>query len=88
MSDELLDKIRTRRKDEAIARALRALEQTESPEVELILGRLYEAGEAVPKSMEEAVRLYREGASHGSAECMLRLAMLYEHGDAVPKDMD
>jgi uncharacterized protein len=50
------------------------------------MGRLNEAGEALPKNKELAVSWYRKSAMQGYTEAQGRLGSLYEAGDGVEKN--
>ena len=50
------------------------------------LGYLYETGEGVNQSWEEAVKLYRQAADQGSAQAQFNLAQCYENGTGVRKN--
>lgn len=57
-----------------------------SAEATYRLGRFYEAGQGVPKSLEEARRRYGLAAETGHKDALLRLATLAEEGVGGPVD--
>ncbi len=57
----------------------------ESPEFEVILGKIYENGFEVAKNEAVALSLYRKAAAQGSARAMYQLGFAFEYGVGVPK---
>src|SRR5262249_59993469 len=51
------------------------------------LGRLYSAGQGVPRNEVEAVSWYRRAAAQGDPEFQWQLGLKYLHGLGVPPDI-
>lgn len=52
------------------------------------LGVMYDLGEGVPQSSEQAVKWYQLSAEQGYADAQNNLAVMYENGEGVPTNYD
>lgn len=52
------------------------------------LGIMYDLGEGVPQSSEEAAKWYRLSAEQGYADAQNNLGVMYENGEGVPRNYD
>ena len=66
------------------ARLFRPLAEQGEPQAQLKLGWLYEKGQGVQQSDQEAVKWYRKAAGQGNAEAQTLLGAMYLN--AVPQD--
>jgi hypothetical protein len=58
------------------------------PKAELLLGSLYESGEAGEKDMSKALALYRKAAEAHEPHAGCRIADMYREGRGVPQDQE
>ena len=56
------------------------------PRGQYALAIMYDLGEGVPQSSEEAVKYYRLSAEQGYADAQFNLGLMYHNGEGVPKD--
>jgi TPR repeat protein len=63
----------------------RAAEQADAP-AQLNIGDMYERGEGVTQSLEEAAKWYRLAADQGDSTAQLRLGKMYAAGEGVPRE--
>jgi uncharacterized protein len=52
------------------------------------LGVMYDLGEGVPQSEEQAAKWYQLSAEQGHADAQNNLGVIYEEGEGVPKNYD
>jgi TPR repeat protein len=52
------------------------------------LGIMYDLGEGVPQSAEQAAKWYRLSAEQGHADAQNNLGVMYEEGEGVPRNYD
>ena len=72
----------------AAAQLILKAAQAGNPDARNQIGYMYEAGDSLPKSYEEAAKWYRAGAEQGHARCEFALGSLYEAGRGVKENWD
>ena len=68
------------------ARLLRPLAEQGHSEAQTLLGSIYDYGQGVPQSDQEAVKWYRKAAEQGDAKGQGNLGVMYDNGWGVPQD--
>jgi TPR repeat protein len=66
------------------AQLFRPLAEQGEPQAQIKLGSLYEKGQGVPQSNQEAVKWYRKAAGQGNSEAQTLLGAIYSK--LVPQD--
>ena len=65
---------------------IRLAAEQEHPEAQAILGRLYYAGNGVPRDYSETLKWYRRAVEQDNPTAQFYLGLMYYNGHGVPKD--
>jgi len=67
-------------------KAFRTLADQGNANAQFNLAVMYEQGQGVPQSHEEALKWYRLSASHGFPEAQVMVGIMYDRGNGVARD--
>lgn len=67
---------------------LRLQAERGDPNAQYLLGSLYEHGQGVPQSLQEAIKWYRKAAEQGNPEAQFSLALAYMLGQGTPQSYE
>lgn len=71
---------------DAAVNEFRALAEKNDPRGQYALAIMYDLGEGVPQSSEEAFKYYRLAAEQGYADAQNNLGVMYDQGEVFPVD--
>lgn len=67
---------------------LRLQAERGDPNAQYLLGSLYEHGQGMPQSHQEAVKWYRKAAEQGNVDAQFSLALAYMFGQGTPQSYE
>ena len=67
---------------------LRLQAERGDPNAQYLLGSLYEHGQGVPQSLQEAIKWYRKAAEQGNPNAQFSLALAYMLGQGTPQSYE
>ncbi len=73
---------------DAAIKVFRSLAEKNDPRGQYALAIMYDMGEGVPQSSEEALKYYRHAAEQGYADAQNNLGVMYDQGEGVSVDYE